>query len=107
MNTVLTSPEQARQLRFLTTPRLWVHWPFLPLVRRRQGQEPELGVLCDLLHLAGFGGWMRRAATLPERALAVAGGVLLCYPSGVTDAVGLAVTASALALHVWRTRGAR
>ncbi len=29
---------------------------------------------------AGFGGWMRRAATLPERVLAVAGGALLFYP---------------------------
>jgi len=56
---------------------------------------------------AGFGGWMRRAATLPERALAVAGGALLFYPAGLADAAGAAITAGALILHAWRTRGAR
>ena len=56
---------------------------------------------------AGFGGWMRRAATLPERALAVAGGALLFSPSGAADAAGLAITSSAVMLHVWRLRGGR
>jgi len=56
---------------------------------------------------AGFGGWMRRAASGPERALAVAGGLLLFYPAPVTDAAGLALTASAAFLHHWRTRAAR
>jgi TRAP transporter 4TM/12TM fusion protein len=56
---------------------------------------------------AGFGGWMRRAATPPERVLAVAGGALLFYPAGRADAAGLVITASAIALHVWRTRDAR
>ena len=37
-----------RNLAFLTRPCLWKCWPFLPLVRRRDGQE-ELGVLCDLM----------------------------------------------------------
>ena len=54
---------------------------------------------------AGFGGWMRRAATLPERALAVAGGVLLFYPAGLADAGGAALTATAVCAHLWRTRG--
>jgi TRAP transporter 4TM/12TM fusion protein len=54
---------------------------------------------------AGFGGWMRRAATLPERVLAVAGGLLLFYPAGAADAAGVTITACALALHGWRTRG--
>jgi TRAP transporter 4TM/12TM fusion protein len=56
---------------------------------------------------AGLGGWMRQAATPPERALAVAGGALLCYPAGLTDAAGLAITASAVILHARRTRGVR
>ena len=56
---------------------------------------------------AGFGGWMRRAATLPERALAVAGGALLFSPSGAADAAGLAITSSAVMLHLWRLRGGR
>ncbi len=56
---------------------------------------------------AGFGGWMRRAATVPERVLAVAGGALLFYPAGAADAAGVAVTACAAILHAWRTRGTR
>ncbi|MFO7693856.1 MAG: TRAP transporter fused permease subunit [Vicinamibacterales bacterium] len=56
---------------------------------------------------AGFGGWMRRAATLPERALAVAGGVLLFYPAGAADAAGVAIASSAVILHAWRLRGMR
>jgi len=56
---------------------------------------------------AGFGGWMRRAATIPERALAVAGGALLFSSSGAADAAGVAITSSAVMLHVWRLRGGR
>jgi TRAP-type uncharacterized transport system fused permease subunit len=54
---------------------------------------------------AGFGGWMRRAAALPERALAVAGGVLLFYPAGPADAAGAVLTATAVCAHLWRARG--
>ena len=42
-----------RCLRFLHEPRLWPTWPYLPLVRRRPGAEPEFGVLYDALHAAG------------------------------------------------------
>lgn len=35
-----------RTVLFLTTPALWAHWPFLPLVRRKDGRE-ELGVVFD------------------------------------------------------------
>jgi TRAP-type uncharacterized transport system fused permease subunit len=52
----------------------------------------------------GLGGWMRRAATLPERTLAAAGGLLLFLPAGTADAAGLLATASAVGLHAWRTR---
>jgi hypothetical protein len=43
------TPSQGRR-RDLTTfrdPRLWLHWPFLPLIRPAPGKEPELGVLFD------------------------------------------------------------
>jgi hypothetical protein len=36
-----------RDLLYLTTPGLWPHWPFLPLIRHR-GCELDCGVLCDL-----------------------------------------------------------
>jgi hypothetical protein len=46
-----------RNLHFLTQPRLWPAWPFLPLVRRLQGRDEEYGVLLDALgacNLAGY-----------------------------------------------------
>ena len=52
----------------------------------------------------GLGGWLRRAATAPERTLAVAGGLLLFYATTATDLVGAACFAAAIALHVVRTR---
>ena len=38
-----------RNLLFFTTPDLWPIWPYLPLVRRRKGQEEEQGVLVDVM----------------------------------------------------------
>ena len=35
-----------RTVMYLSTPALWPHWPFLPLVRRTGGNE-ELGVVFD------------------------------------------------------------
>jgi hypothetical protein len=35
-----------RTVLFLSTPALWPHWPFLPVVRRTGGVE-ELGVVFD------------------------------------------------------------
>jgi hypothetical protein len=54
------SPEQAlrsRNLLFLSRPKLWAHWPFLPLVRRRPGAEEEYGVLLDALGAFGVPGF--------------------------------------------------
>jgi hypothetical protein len=48
--TTTTLTEKARNLLFLSTPNLWGVWPFLPLVRRRAGQDEEYGVLYDALH---------------------------------------------------------
>jgi hypothetical protein len=47
-----------RDLLFFTTPRLWQHWPLLPVVRYREGAtEPELGVLYDLGGACGLYGY--------------------------------------------------
>jgi hypothetical protein len=44
-----------RTVLLLTTPALWVYWPFLPVVRRTHGRE-ELGVVFDAraAQLTGF-----------------------------------------------------
>ena len=52
----------------------------------------------------GFGGWIRRAASAPERVLAIIGGALLFYPTAMADAAGMAIAASAVALHLIRCR---
>ena len=52
----------------------------------------------------GLGGWLRRAATTPERVLAVAGGLLLFFAAAMTDIMGLALFGAAIALHLVRTR---
>ena len=46
-----------RNLLFLTCPQLWPNWPMLPLVRRREGQPEELGLLCDVMGLCGRPGY--------------------------------------------------
>ncbi|MGH7476706.1 MAG: TRAP transporter permease [Longimicrobiales bacterium] len=50
---------------------------------------------------AGFGGWIRGAATPWERATCVAAGLLLFLAGGWTDALGAALLAAVAALH-WR-----
>ena len=52
----------------------------------------------------GLGGWLRQAATTPERTLAVAGGLLLFYATTATDLVGAACFVAAIGMHVVRTR---
>ena len=52
----------------------------------------------------GLGGWLRQAATTPERVLAVAGGLLLFYAATAADLAGAACFAAAVGLHVARTR---
>ena len=46
-----------RNLLHLSTPSLWAFWPFLPLVRRMDGQEEEFGVLCDLMGMSQTPGY--------------------------------------------------
>ena len=49
--------ERLRNLLFLSTPRLWPVWPFLPLIRRRAGCADECGLLYDLFGLKGTTGF--------------------------------------------------
>jgi TRAP-type uncharacterized transport system fused permease subunit len=51
---------------------------------------------------AGFGGWIRRRATLVERALLVVAGLLLFYARSWSDWTGLAVLLVAVFLHLSR-----
>ena len=44
---------RARNLHYMARPTLWQLWPFLPLVRRRPGQEEEYGLLYDALNMSG------------------------------------------------------
>ena len=64
-----------------------------------------LTAAAGILALAmGLGGWLRRAATTPERVLAAAGGLLLFYAATATDLLGAACFAAAVGLHLVRTR---
>ena len=53
---------------------------------------------------AAFGGWIRRAASLPERVVAGAAGVLLFAPSGRLDLVGGGLALLVLLAHALRVR---
>ena len=55
--------------------------------------------------VTGVGGHLLRLATIPERAILVAAGMLLLYPSGLTDLVGLVLFAIAIALQLPRVVG--
>lgn len=60
-----------------------------------------LGVMASA---AGLGGWIRAKATVPERVLAVAGGVLLFFAVPAVAGAGLALFATAVAWHLGRLR---
>jgi hypothetical protein len=59
MSTPLAAAQVARQrnLLFFREPQRWQLWPFLPVVRRRPGQEEELGVLFDAVGALGRYGY--------------------------------------------------
>jgi TRAP-type uncharacterized transport system fused permease subunit len=55
----------------------------------------------------GLGGWIRRRASLPERAGLVVAGLLLVYAAPWADVLGLSVGAVVLILHLsWHPRDA-
>lgn len=49
-------PLRERSLFFLATPTLWQLWPFIPVIRRKPGEEEELGVVYDALHAINLPG---------------------------------------------------
>lgn len=53
----------------------------------------------------GAGGWLKQRATTVERALAVAAGLLLIFPSASSDTLGIVVLTLSVVLHLWRSRG--
>jgi len=59
MRSLSPAEQQTRQrnLLFLTQPKRWTTWPFLPVVRRKPGQEDEYGVLFDAKTTCGLLGY--------------------------------------------------
>ena len=53
---------------------------------------------------AAFGGWIRRAASFPERVAAAVAGVLLFAPNAGSDVAGVALSLLVLAAHLTRVR---
>jgi TRAP-type uncharacterized transport system fused permease subunit len=49
---------------------------------------------------AGVGGWVLHRANVVERALLIAGGLLMTYPAPITDGVGLLMVLTVLVLQV-------
>ena len=57
MPPALTEHDRARNLLFMGKPTLWQMWPFLPLMRRRPGQQEEYGLLYDAFNMSGKTGF--------------------------------------------------
>ena len=51
-----------------------------------------------------FGGWLWRAASMPERVAAGIAGVLLCYAGPISDAAGVVLLVFVAGVHVMRVR---
>jgi hypothetical protein len=84
---------RTRNLLYLTTPSLWAHWPFLPLMRRREGQEEEFGVLCDLMGMSQTPGFSATVFLCN----------LFCMPPNVNDILELAKEVHDTAEEVYDT----
>jgi hypothetical protein len=74
-----------RSLLFITQPRLWTLWPFLPLVKRPPGQHEVCGVLFDAMAECGLPGYsatviLTNVFLMPEDRTA-----LLALPKEVFD----------------------
>src|SRR5262245_5815103 len=52
----------------------------------------------------GARGWLKQSASSFERAVAIASGLLLIYPSSWTDALGIVMLPVSVGLHLWRLR---
>jgi hypothetical protein len=74
-----------RSVLFLTSPCLWPDWPFLPMVRRPRGREPELGVVVDLWRAVGLPGYSATVFKANRYELPKAVADLLALPKCVYD----------------------
>jgi TRAP transporter 4TM/12TM fusion protein len=54
--------------------------------------------------VAGVGGWLLRPTNVLERALLIAGGLVLIYPAEPWGLLGLTLSAAAAVVHILRTR---
>ena len=54
MSSSAAQPRQGNQrdLMFLSNPKLWSTWPYLPVIRRRPGDEYDCGILYDAFHVS-------------------------------------------------------
>lgn len=87
--------EFVRHLRVITTPPLWVAWPFLPLVRHTDGGT-KLGVLFDARGAVGLTGYSATVFRANLFALPGTLAALLALPRDVHD------TAEDLLAAGWR-----
>ena len=55
--TVAEDRLRTRNLRYMSRPSLWPVWPFLPLMRRKVGQEEEYGLVYDAFNVSGKTGY--------------------------------------------------
>ena len=55
--TLTAGADRLRNLVYFRTPKLWQVWPFLPVMRRRPGQEEECGLLYDAKGQSGLLGY--------------------------------------------------
>jgi hypothetical protein len=57
MSQAIDSKVRERNLLFMTDPKRWSHWPFLPLMRSISEQDYDCGLLCDLEKSFGLSGF--------------------------------------------------
>jgi TRAP transporter 4TM/12TM fusion protein len=73
--------------------------PFIETARTALTAAVGVGALAG-----AFGGWLWKAASIPERVGATVAGLLLCYADPRADIAGLAVLMLTVGLHVVRVR---
>jgi len=88
-------PDHVRQLQIITTPAVWLAWPFLPL-NRDSPNGRELGVLFDAMNAVGRTGYSATVFIANLFMLPPTVGELLALPREVFD------TAEELIAAGWR-----
>jgi len=73
--------------------------PLADIVRASATAALGIGALA-----IAFGGWIWRAASMPERIAAGVAGGLLCYANGISDLAGFGLLGIVVIAHILRTR---